>query len=142
MAVRKDWGDGLFATGYDVPNNSWEFADIPLQPEQMKVKRLGRIHMIIDYCLILHVCNMILKESIYFCNVGRDASSAFDKDYRVDYFKSVTGGWKISEESFLENVSFDFLKLRASYGTLGNLVGNDLYRATQVEKPLMFSITH
>ena len=31
----------------------------------------------------------------------RDASSAFDKDYRVDYFKSVTGGWKISEETFI-----------------------------------------
>jgi TonB-linked SusC/RagA family outer membrane protein len=61
----------------------------------------------------------------------RDASSAFDQDFRVDHFKSVTAGWKLSEESFMENVDFiNFLKLRASYGTLGNLVGSDLYRAT------------
>ena len=61
----------------------------------------------------------------------RDASSAFAKDYRVDYFKSVTAGWKISDEAFLQDSSVvNFLKLRASYGTLGNLVGSDLYRAT------------
>ena len=61
----------------------------------------------------------------------RDASSAFDKDFRVDYFKSVTAGWKISDEAFLQDNSIiNFLKLRASYGTLGNLVGSDLYRAT------------
>ena len=29
-SAQKTWGDGLFATGYDVPNNSWDFADIGL----------------------------------------------------------------------------------------------------------------
>ena len=30
MTVIRNWGDGLYATGYDVPNNSWDFADISL----------------------------------------------------------------------------------------------------------------
>jgi hypothetical protein len=39
-------------------------------------------------------------------------------------------GWKISDENFLkDNEVIDFLKLRGSFGTLGNLVGNDLYRS-------------
>ena len=41
MAVRKDWGDGLFATGYDVPNNSWEFADIALTTGTNEGKETG-----------------------------------------------------------------------------------------------------
>ena len=41
MAVTKDWGDGLFATGYDVPNNSWEFADIALTTGTNDAKETG-----------------------------------------------------------------------------------------------------
>jgi len=132
MAVRKDWGDGLFATGYDVPNNSWEFADIALTTGTNEGKETGSYTY--DNRLLSYFARLqydFKGKYLLSAMLRRDASSAFDKDYRVDYFKSVTGGWKISEESFLENVSFlDFLKLRASYGTLGNLVGNDLYRAT------------
>ena len=132
MAVRKDWGDGLYATGYDVPNNSWEFADIALTTGTNEGKENGSYTY--DNRLLSYFARLQYDFKGKYLLSGmlrRDASSAFDKDYRVDYFKSVTGGWKISEESFLENVSFlDFLKLRASYGTLGNLVGSDLYRAS------------
>ena len=51
-----------------------------------------------------------------------DGSSRFAKDNRWGYFPSVSAGWVITEESFMapvENV-LDFLKLRASWGQIGN----------------------
>ncbi|UII27155.1 SusC/RagA family TonB-linked outer membrane protein [Fulvivirga maritima] len=53
--------------------------------------------------------------------IRRDASSRFLKDNRVGVFPAVALGWKINEESFMSNVSFvDQLKLRVSYGEIGN----------------------
>lgn len=48
-----------------------------------------------------------------------DASSKYNEKW--GYFPSVGLGWVISEESFMKNQSvFDFLKVRASWGLLGN----------------------
>ena len=132
MAVTKDWGDGLFATGYDVPNNSWAFADIALTTGTNEAKETGSYTY--DNRLLSYFARLqydFKGKYLISAMLRRDASSAFAQDYRVDYFKSATAGWKVSEESFMENVNFiNFLKLRASYGTLGNLVGSDLYRAS------------
>lgn len=52
----------------------------------------------------------------------RDGSSRFGKDSRWGDFWSVSGAWILSEEDFLnENENLSYLKLRASYGTNGNL---------------------
>ncbi|PRZ01368.1 TonB-linked SusC/RagA family outer membrane protein [Marinilabilia salmonicolor] len=50
-----------------------------------------------------------------------DGSSNFAEGNRWGYFPSVSAGWVVSEESFMENSDvFDFLKLRASWGQNGN----------------------
>ncbi|MFC4028300.1 SusC/RagA family TonB-linked outer membrane protein [Zunongwangia endophytica] len=50
-----------------------------------------------------------------------DGSSIFQEDNRFGFFPGVTLGWIVSNESFLENSDFlSFLKLRGSYGELGN----------------------
>lgn len=50
-----------------------------------------------------------------------DGSSIFLNDNVWGYFPSAAIGWKISEESFLKDVSWlDLLKIRASYGESGN----------------------
>lgn len=50
-----------------------------------------------------------------------DGSSKFAADNRWGYFPSLALGWNIDQESFMEPVeSIDNLKLRASYGILGN----------------------
>lgn len=50
-----------------------------------------------------------------------DASSLFGPANRTGVFPSVSGGWIVSEESFLKNSkAIDFLKLRASWGINGN----------------------
>lgn len=51
-----------------------------------------------------------------------DGTSRFPSDSRFGFFPSVSAGWRMSEESFfspLKNV-FNELKLRGSYGSLGN----------------------
>ena len=51
----------------------------------------------------------------------RDGSSNFGPGNKFGYFPSASAGWVVSEESFLENSSvIDFLKLRGSFGILGN----------------------
>ena len=51
-----------------------------------------------------------------------DLSSKFPKDYRSGFFPSVSAGWSIVNEPFMEKASsfLSALKLRGSYGTLGN----------------------
>jgi len=65
-------------------------------------------------------------------NTRRDGSSRFAKEYRWGTFPSFSGGWVISEESFLKDISFlSYLKLRGSWGTLGNeRISNYPYQAS------------
>ncbi len=65
-------------------------------------------------------------------NIRYDGSSRFHEDYRWGAFPSFSAGWVVSEESFMSNLSWlSFLKLRASWGTLGNeRIGNYPYQAT------------
>lgn len=51
----------------------------------------------------------------------RDGTSIFPKNNRYDYFPSVGLGWVLSNESFLQDQNiFDFLKIRGSWGKMGN----------------------
>jgi TonB-linked SusC/RagA family outer membrane protein len=50
-----------------------------------------------------------------------DGSTKFDEDVRWGNFFSVGGSWVVSDENFMADVDFiTFLKLKASYGELGN----------------------
>ena len=55
-------------------------------------------------------------------NLRYDGSSRFAADKRWGLFPSVSGGWNIAKEPFFAPVSkwINTLKLRASYGSLGN----------------------
>lgn len=122
--VYKEYGNGLFATGYDVPNNSWQNADISLaigtSPnggrdvgsyfyDERRLSYFGRLEY--DYS----------QKYLLSFAIRRDASTKFGPENRVGIFPSLTAGWKISDESFFpKSTAFNFLKLRASYGILGN----------------------
>lgn len=65
-------------------------------------------------------------------NLRYDGSSRFKTgDTRWGLFPSVSAGWRVSEEGFLKGVNWlDNLKIRASYGALGNnSIGNYDYQA-------------
>lgn len=59
-----------------------------------------------------------------------DGSSKFGEDNRYGFFPAVSAGWVISNEDFLSNSGpLTFLKLKASYGLIGNTPLDDfLYR--------------
>jgi TonB-linked SusC/RagA family outer membrane protein len=53
--------------------------------------------------------------------IRRDGSSRFGRDRQWGNFPSVSVGWVVSDESFMQNIRhIDFLKIRASYGITGN----------------------
>ena len=62
-------------------------------------------------------------DSKYYLSVSarRDGSSVFSADSRWGNFYSVGASWRVTSEPFMQNVTFvDRLKLRASYGEVGN----------------------
>jgi TonB-linked SusC/RagA family outer membrane protein len=131
----KTWGNGLNATGFDVPNNSWEFADISLANglntskatgsstyDQRRLSYFGRLQY--DY----------QGKYLLSAMLRRDASTKFGPDNAVGYFPSATLGWKISEENFMGNFeSLDLLKLRMSYGILGSDKIDDYLYISQLD---------
>lgn len=65
-------------------------------------------------------------------NLRYDGSSRFRKgDTRWGTFPSVSAGWRISQEKFMSSIKWmDELKIRASFGSLGNSsIGNYEYQA-------------
>lgn len=68
-------------------------------------------------------------------NLRADGSSRFSDKNKWGVFPSVSLGWRITQEAFMENQSlFSNLKLRASYGELGNQNGLGLYDHIPVYK--------
>ena len=54
-------------------------------------------------------------------NAGYNGSENFAPDKRFGFFPAVSAGWILSEEKFMKKQKvIDFLKLRASYGIVGN----------------------
>ena len=130
-------GEGLFATGFNVPYNSWEFADIALagpptfvdlEIDPNSLPRAGvatngsykstpykrpSLFATLDY-------NFKEKYLLSFI-FRRDQSSSFSEKNSVAYFKSILGGWLVSQEDFFNKDGIvNFLKIKGSYGTLGN----------------------
>ena len=75
--------------------------------------------------------NYNFKDKYYISgSVRRDGSSVFQEGSRWGTFYSVGASWRIDQESFMDNVSFiDKLKVRASYGEVGNDDLGDSYLA-------------
>lgn len=62
-------------------------------------------------------------------NLRADGSSKFAPGNRWGYFPSISAGWRISQEKFMNGASswLNQLKLRASYGSLGNNATTSYY---------------
>lgn len=128
--VYKQFGNGLFATGYDVPNNSWDFADIALALGTSEGRDVG------SYAYDERRLSFFARleydykgKYLLSAMIRRDLSTRFGPENRVAYFPSITAGWIVSDEDFFKNVNtLNFFKLRASYGILGNdQIGNNGY---------------
>lgn len=81
-----------------------------VESEMAYVSFIGRLNY--DYCS-KYLLELAFRE---------DASAKFYKNNRWGFFPSVSLGWRLSEEAFIKERTsiFDNLKLRGSYGVMGD----------------------
>jgi len=126
VSVAKISGNAAGATRQDVPFNSWEFADFTAatgnntatnsnasngyyyQYFRRNLSGFARINY--DY-----------QDKYLASFTGRrDGSYAFGTDNKYANFLSGSLGWVVSKENFFKSEFIDFLKIRGSYGSIGN----------------------
>ncbi len=130
--IFKEYGNALGGSGYDVPNNSWDFADIALARGIPPVGSNPSSSYIYDERRLSYFTRVQYDYKGKYLLSGmyrRDASTKFGPGNQVGYFPSVTAGWLVSDESFFgESKVINFMKLRGSYGLVGNdKIGNNRY---------------
>jgi len=111
-----------FTEGLDFPSNSY-------QKIASAATKSGGSSSQTDFRFLSYFlrANYVFKEKYILYGSGRiDASSRFGKNSRQGFFPAVSAGWLLSSESFMEKIAaISFLKLRASYGIVGNAeIGN------------------
>jgi TonB-linked SusC/RagA family outer membrane protein len=110
----------MIGTAENVPNNSegdWYFT--LGDPGTALVDDEGSLSTVASY--FARVNYSFQDRYLLTASFRADGSSKFGTDDRWGYFPSVGLGWVISEESFMQNQTiFDNLKLRGSWGKIGN----------------------
>ncbi|MBP5539621.1 MAG: TonB-dependent receptor [Bacteroidales bacterium] len=77
---------------------------------------------------------------LFEANLRCDGSSRFASTRRWGVFPSFSAGWRIDQERFMKNSGFDLLKIRASWGRLGNnSIGNYEYQSTYAARNYSFN---
>jgi len=70
---------------------------------------------------------------LFEANIRRDASSRFAQGHQWGTFPSFSAGWIVSNEKFMEKISWlNTLKLRASWGRLGNQNIGNYYNSSAI----------
>ncbi|GAB4014201.1 SusC/RagA family TonB-linked outer membrane protein [Spirosoma koreense] len=113
--------------------NGSQFPDNSVQWLNVAANRIGNVGAS-DYSLISYLgrLNYNYKGNYLLSLAFRsDGSSRFGPDKRFGTFPSASFGWVVSDEKFMNRYKIiDFLKVRASYGQVGNNnIGNYTYLA-------------
>ena len=117
----REWGNKLDASGFDIPNNSWEFADLSLANGVSQEKPNGGSSW--DQRTLSYFSRLQFDYAgkyLASAMLRRDASTKFGPENSVAYFPSLTLGWIVSNEDFFNSSKIEHLKIRASYGLLGS----------------------
>jgi TonB-linked SusC/RagA family outer membrane protein len=126
FSLAKSSGNTAGASRQDVPYNSWEFADFNAAVGNNSATNTEAIKG--------YYYQYFKRNLSYFGRVNydfnekylasftarRDGSTAFGKDNKFGNFLSGSVGWVVSKESFFNSKLIDYLKIRGSYGSLGN----------------------
>ena len=114
-------GEILSATRNNVPLDSNLNFNLSTGDEDDTQTNAGSLSVIDRLYSYIARVNYDYKDKYLFgASYRRDGSSKFTKGQQIGNFFAVSAGWVITEEAFMENSIFDILKLRASYGELGN----------------------
>lgn len=124
-------GDGLSGTGYGIPNNSVEYADISANTTPG-----GFLNNVWSWQFTERLVSGFFRAEYTFKSkylfsgiLRRDGSSKFGPNSRYGFFPTVSGGWIVSDEKFFKAKFISFFKVRASFGVSGNdQIPNFAYR--------------
>ena len=110
-----------------------QFPDDNVQWLNVAATRIGNVGAS-DFSLLSYIGRLNYDyDNKYLLSVAfrSDGSSRFGPNKRYGNFPSVSAGWVVSDEDFMKhNKDISFLKLRGSYGKLGNNnIGNYTYLA-------------
>jgi len=104
-----------------------QFPDDNIQWLNVAATRIGNVGAnggVNDVSLISYIGRLNYNfDNKYLLSVAfrRDGSSKFGSNTKYGNFPSVSAGWVVSDESFLKDIrKLSFLKLRGSYGKVGN----------------------
>jgi len=126
FSVAKVSGNAAGASRQDVPFNSWEFADFTAATGSNTATNTN--------ALSGYYYQYFRRNLSYFARVNydysdkylasftarRDGSYAFGKDNKYANFFSGSLGWVVTKEDFFHSDFIDYLKIRGSYGSIGN----------------------
>jgi len=120
MEAKKDYSEGLtgYGTGLTIENLDYRYLDAATSGQT--VGNNASTYAMISY---FAKANYAYNDKYLLSGtVRRDASSRFGSKNNSGVFPSVSGGWRISKEAFMESTSnwLTDLKLRASWGINGN----------------------
>lgn len=109
----------LFVYAFDLPNNRTGYHSIGSALKPQKPSNTESSWSMLSY---LGRVNYTIKDKYLFTLTGRvDGSSKFAQGNQYGFFPSAAFAWRISQEDFMMNqTSINDLKLRLSYGVIGN----------------------
>ena len=128
--ISRSWDSQLKGTGSNLNNESvgyWNLGNAAIRDASNSYTEFSLASGIVR-------ANYDYKKRYFITAALRaDGSSKFQPENRWAFFGGVSGGWRISEEEFVKGLGvFDDLKLRLSYGTVGNQGGIDRYDGVQL----------
>lgn len=109
----------MFVYAFDFPDNRTGYHNIGAALNPQKPANSESEWSMISY---LGRVNYTLDDKYLFTLTGRvDGSSKFAEGNKYGFFPSGAAAWRISREKFMENMeAISDMKLRASYGVIGN----------------------
>lgn len=127
----------LEGTRFDLPNDDLEEINAGAETGQL-AKGTANEYALVSF--FGRVNYAFRGKYLLEANIRHDGSSRFSESGRWGWFPSASVGWRLSEEAFMQDVAFvQDLKLRASYGRLGNdAIGNYPYQSNYVLKSYPF----
>jgi TonB-linked SusC/RagA family outer membrane protein len=141
FSMARSSGNEIGANRQDIPFNSWEFADFTaatgansatnsnardgyyFQYFRRNLSYFGRVNY--DY----------KEKYLASFTARRDGSYAFGSENKFADFYSGSLGWVVTKEDFFHVSAIDFLKIRGSYGTVGNEAVDPQYNGVTTGGP-------
>jgi TonB-linked SusC/RagA family outer membrane protein len=121
FTIGKSTSNGLTGSNVDVPFNSWTYADLSSASGGIEDQTTGSWQGVSRSVSLMGRVEYDFNEKyLASLTVRRDGSTSFGKNNKFAVFPSASLGWVASNEDFFNSSVVDFLKVRASYGSVGN----------------------